>query len=364
MIRERISTVQLLMLVVLSRLSLTLIYYGTPPVLKQDVWWQSFPAALLGIGFVWLLDRLWRRFPDHTLPQIAEKALGKVAGKVFGLAYLLFWFQMFSLDLRLTGEFFVFAFLPQTPLVVIIAVIASLAVWAAKAGVEVIGRAAQVVFPFLIGSILLVVVLLGKDINLGQLWPPRILVTGPVPHLKDMVSVTARTLEFAWIGLLVPSLNQRNRIVRAVVGAQLVLGIMWTIMGIAVYGTLGQEIEAHFFPFYAAARLVSVADFLERIDAIFLAMWVLGMFLRGGMMLWSLSTSMATWLGVKDYRPLAAPLTGLAVAYAIAQVESFSELRDYLQPEVQTPFSLLFLLLLPMFVLGVAVLRRKFPAQG
>jgi spore germination protein KB len=355
---ERISLTQVMMLMVISRLSLTLVYFGTPPGIRQDVWWQSFFAALTGLLFLWVFDRIWRRFPTQTLFQVAEAVLGRSLGRLVSFLYLLFFLVNLSLNLRLVGEFFLYAFLPRTPIIVIIGIVTALAAWASHEGIEVIGRAGQVVFPLLIGSILLIVGLLAKDIKLHLLLPPVILYTGPLPHLQDMISVAARTVEFAWLGLLVPSVGDPRRLFGAAVRAQIWQGAVWVVMSIAIIGVLGRAIEEHYFPFFAAARMVHVADFLERIDSVFLAVWLFGMYLRLAVLLWSTALSTAQCLGLQSYRPLVLPIAGIAVSYSIAQARTFSELRGYLAPEIFTPFGLLFVFVFPVLLLGVAVVRR------
>jgi spore germination protein KB len=129
-------------------------------------------------------------------------------------------------------------------------------------------------------------------------------------------------------------------------------------MGIVIIGVLGREIEAHYFPFFAAARVVHIADFLERIDSVFLAVWLFGMFLRVAMLLWSAAVGGAQLFGLRDYRPLVVPLAGIAVSYSLALAENFSELRGYFAPEIFTPFGLFFVWTLPVMVLVVCKVRR------
>lgn len=354
---EKISARQLMMLAVVSRLSLTLIYFGSPPVVKHDVWWQAFLASLLAVFVTWLLDHLWRRFPEQTLVEVIHAVFGSVLGRLITFLYLFFWLLLLGLNLRLTGEFFLYAFLPRTPIVVVLAVVAVLAAWAAKAGIEVIARASQAVFLVLITSILLIVLLLVKDIKFANLLPIRLLLTGPIPHLKDMVSVTARTVEFTWVAMLVPFTTPRGGLFRAMATAQITQGVIWVIMNIAIYGVLGQEISRHYFPFFAAARMINIADFLERIDAVILAVWEFGMFLRAAALLWALSLGTAQWLGLRLYRPLVVPLGAIGVTIAVAQAGTFSEIQEYLSSETLTPFMLTFVLGFPMLTWAVAAVR-------
>lgn len=359
MVREQISPVQVMVLMVVSRLSLTLVYFGAAPGVDQDVWWQSALAALTSLIPAFLLSRIWLRFPAQSILMVAESVLGPWLGRAVNLLYLLFFALLLSINLRLVGEFFIFAFLPRTPLLVVGGVLALLAIWAARAGIEVIGRAAQVVFPLLVGTVFLIVLLLAQNLNLEMLLPLRIRVTGPLPHLQDMVNVSARTIEIVWLGLVAPSVSEPQGLWRAVVKAHLWLGAVWVTMNIAIIGTLGRSIEQFLFPFFDSVKMIHVADFVERVDSLFLAIWLFGMFLRVSAMLWSLSVGTAQWIRVTDYRPLAVPLGGIALFYSILLAGSLPEVQATLAPEVFTPIGLLFSTLLPLLLLLLAHVRRQ-----
>lgn len=345
---------------VISRLTLTVVLFSAPVDVKQDVWWQSVPAALFPLPFVWVADRwLWRRFPGQTLPQICEALLGRWAGRAFALLWAAFLLLNFSLTLRLTGEFFAFAFLPTTPQLVIICVIAFLSVWSAKAGLEVMGRAGQVVFPVLTGSIALIFLLLLKDIETRYLLPLEIVKTGPVPHLRDMLNVSARTSEFLWLALAYPAITDKQRVFRGAVFAQVTIAVLWVLVGVVIFGILGREVERYYFPFFSAARTVSIADFLERVDALFPAFWMFGMFLRGGMLLWGAAVTAAQAFGLRQFRPLVFGLAGIGVTYAVVQAETIVELQGYVAPEILTPFMLTFVWLVPLLLVPLAAVKRR-----
>lgn len=355
---EKITPLQVMMLMIVSRLSLTLVYFGMPPGVDQDVWWQSFPAALTSLVPVFILSRIWRRFPEQSLFAVSEQVLGKWLGGLINLLYLLFFALLLSLNIRMVGDFFISAFLPRTPIMIVTGVLILLAVWATRAGIEVIGRAAQVVFPLLVGSILLIILLWGREMKLEYLLPLKLRLTGPLPHLQDMINVSARMVEVVWLGLLAPSVNQPEGLMRAVVKAHLWLGAVWVLMNITIIGVLGRTIDPYFFPFYDVVREIQVADFLERIDSLFLAVWLFGMFLRVSALLWSLSVGAAQWVRARDYRPLVLPLGGIALTYSILLAATFNDVQGALKPEVFTPFGLLFSTLFPLLLLLLAAFRR------
>ncbi|HLN63102.1 MAG TPA: endospore germination permease [Symbiobacteriaceae bacterium] len=357
--QERISTAQLVVIMVLSRMTVTLTYFPTAgnAAVARDAWLAALGGALLSIPFAWTLNQLLQRFPDRTLPAIFETVLGRVAGKALTLLYVLVLLSGTSLNLRLAGEFFLFAFLPRTPMIVVVGVVALLAAWSARSGLEVTGRAAQVVFPLLVATVCLIFLLLVKDIRWSKLLPVG--GSGAGPLLREMLAVVSRHVEYVWLGFLVPHLERPRRCFRATVWAHLLQGLIFVLMAIPVTGLVGPLQGLLFFPYFSAARLVSAADFLERIDALVLATWLLGIFLRNGLYIWTASLGTASLLGLSEYRPLVLPLTALAVTYALAQADSLNELRQYLRMEVLGLPSLFLIWVIPMFVLAVAALRGQ-----
>lgn len=354
---EQVSLRQVVLLVVVSRLSQTLIFFGANPLVRQDIWWQGPLSALGAVGFVWLLQWLWLRFPGVSLTQVASLVLGKAAGRCLALTYAGVLVLTLSVTLRLTGEVFAFAFLPRTPMILVVAVVAFLAAWGAAEGLEVVAQSTEIVFPILVGSILLIVALLVKDLHTELLWPPYLLHTGPFPHLADVVSTASRTLELVVVGQMLPQVKERHGLFRAMFRAHIWLLVIWCCIGIAIVGILGPDYDSLSFPFFTVVRTVSIADFLERVEGLLLGVWLLGMFLRSALFLWSAALATADGLGLADYRPLVLPLGGIAAIYAIMQAESLMELRRYLRPEVYTPFSLTFVLAVPLLLLGIAAVR-------
>jgi spore germination protein KB len=354
---ERISTGQVIAVVVVSRLSFTLIYFGANPVVRQDVWWQNVPDALLTILVAWLLNRLWQRFPDKTLVQVMRQVLGRAIGSAMALVLVLVLVLGASLMLRIAGEVLTIVSLPQTPTLVVMACLAAVAAWCARHGVEVLGRCAEVIFPIIAGTVFLTFLFLLPYLRFERLLPFEILTVGPLPHIKSMVGVVARTTELIWVGVVVPSVKGRERLFRAWVFAESWLALLWVIMSISIFGVLGGHIEAFPFPWIMAIRAVEVLEFMERIDGLVLAVWVLGMFVRIAVLLWTASASLSQALGVRNYRVVVLPLTLLAITYAEGQAESLSQLLHMTRPEVLTPYLLTFVLLIPMGLLLLAALR-------
>lgn len=365
MTSQSVSSQQLLMLLVVSRVTFTLGYFPAManPDLKQDAWLACLLGAAAGIPFAYLLNLLWSRFPRQTFAEVVELTLGTALARVVVGCYAVVLLMLFALDLRLAVELIIYALLERTPPVVLIVTVAVLATWAAKAGITVIARASQVIFPLLLGSIALVFLLLLKDIRFGAFLPVFI-QSGPVAHLKETIQIVGRNLEFIAVGLVIPSVTDRHNLMRTMVLTFVWMGFIWALMAISITGLLGPFQDLLYFPFYSVTRSILVADVLERIDFVIVGIWSFGMYLRGGLTLWACSQYTARLFGIRDRQPLVIALAGLGVTLSLITGKSLNEVRFYLRGESFVPFMLTCILLIPMLVLGVALLRGVSGSAG
>lgn len=344
-------------LFVVSRISLTLIYHGSDPVVKQDVWWEVVADTFLMALAIWGLSFLWRRFPGQNLVQVMEILLGPVLGKAMALLYVLFAMLMFSSSMRLAGDVFVITSLPRTPLVLVVGGLAALAARCVRAGIEVLARCAEAILPILAGSMIVIFIVLLPHIRLGQLLPFEVLAVGPLPHLRATVGTLARTVELVSVGMLFPLCHPQEQVPRMLYRAEVLLAIGWVSMFIAIVGVLGGDFRPFPYPWLMTMRTVEAIRFIERIDALILPLWVLGIFIRVSLLLWTAAQVLTQILGLRQYQLLAFPLASIATTYAITQAASVSDLLDQLREEVLTPFMLTFVVVIPLGLLLLALLR-------
>lgn len=355
---ERISPRQLMALFVVSRISLTLIYHGADPVVKQDVWWEAMADTLLMMLVIWGLSFLWRRFPGQNLVQVMEILLGPILGKMLASLYVLFVLLMFSSSMRLAGDVFVITSLPRTPLVLVVGALAAMAARCVRAGVEVLARCAEVILPILAASLIVIFFVLLPYVRLEQLLPFEVLVVGPLPHLRAMTGTLARTLELISVGMLYSLCHPQAQVPRMLYRAEGLLAVGWGSMFIAIVGVLGGNFRPFPFPWLMTLRTVEAIRFIERIDALILAVWVLGIFIRVSLLLWTAAQGLSQILGLRQYQLLAFPLASIGTTYAITQAASLSHLLYQLREEVLTPFMLTFVVVIPLGLLLLAALRR------
>lgn len=69
-------------------------------IARQDGWMAPIIAALFGAYAVYIVYRLGMLFPGKTFMEFLPSILGKAAGKILGIAYVLYFFLLISSVIR------------------------------------------------------------------------------------------------------------------------------------------------------------------------------------------------------------------------------------------------------------------------
>lgn len=121
---------------------------------------------------------------------------------------------------------------------------------------------------------------------------------------------------------------------------------------------LGPDLRNKVYPLLVAFRYIGVGTFLENLESLLLAMWVIGNFLQVGVFLYAASLSLAQCFELSDYRPIVFPLALLSLAIGIWDVPNFPVFGEMVRMAV--PFHILTTnLVIPLILLAVASLRKR-----
>ncbi|HBT47422.1 MAG TPA: hypothetical protein DEA73_06040 [Peptococcaceae bacterium] len=323
---------------------------------QQDAWMSVVLAIVFTLPLALLLGWLLYRFPGRTLFQVAETVLGKILGKAMTLFYVLAFVQWNAIVLREFGEFLVAAVMPETPLIVFTVTLMVLAVYAARNGLEVIARSAQFILPLMVSFFLIVLVLATPKMSLRNLFP--LLEGGLGPLLLGAFITLGSTGEIIVISVVGAFLQQPEGVKRSLILGLagilffLVLGVMG---GVLVFGAC--EAGRLTFPAFSLARVISIGNFLERIEVLFMAIWVGGIFIKVTLNLYIAALGLATAADLREYRPLCAPLAALVVVLSVWLFDNLTGVLFYLE-QVLPVWALLWQWTVPAALALTAVIRK------
>lgn len=318
-------------------------------------------STIPGLLVAEICIRLERRFPGQTLIQYSETILGKFFGKVIGFLFLFFLVYINAVIIREFATFVVGAFMPETPLIVVTGAFMILAASMVRNGIEVICRMNEFTIMLFFLAFITIVFLVAPEMNFDNLLP--VFEKGIKPVILGGLPPSVWRGEVVVIAILLPFLNSPQKARKASFGAVITVGVLLAVVSIATVAVLG-EITAHeTFPVLALTEYISLAEFLERIEAVIMVIWVSGVMIKVGVFYYVAVLSTAQWFNLKDYKQVALPIGVILTVWSIIVFESGIEMVGFLATTT-IPWGLFHELLIPLFLLVAAVITRKKGVKG
>ncbi len=351
---ERISGRQLLAIVFIlhSTVILSILPSITTADVYQDAWISSLIALVVVLAIAFLITGLAVRFPREDLVQLSIRLLGPWAGRAVSLAYLWILLQIAAQEARFYGDVLINSFLTITPISFIIIVMVLASSIAAICGLEVIARVADL---FFITILILVVSTLitglpKADFTLIQ----PVLARGWGPVLRGALVPSAMAVHLVVVLFLTPTLVRPQKVRKWTYGAVVIAFISMTLFSIVTVAQLGPyETARSLFPVIRMVRSVRISSFLDRVEAITVFAWGLGLYVSLSTYITIGSRGLARIFNLADYRPLVPPMGVIWVALSINLAKDIYHLRELLQYRYIGPTVMLFLLV-PLLVLWLA----------
>lgn len=356
--KGKISALQMSLLVYVNIVSTAVLIVPGITYLyaKQDMWLSPIWGSLSGFLVVFIVYRLNKLYPKETLIQYSQHILGRIPGKVVGFIYLFMLFHSCGQLLREYGDFIVGAFFKQTPLLVVMGCLALATTCAVRAGLEVLARLSDVLVPIFIFLWLLIVLLLIPELEVKNMLP--ILEDGFMPSIRGALAPFTWNMMFFFMSYLLPFLTDREQGMKwgmISVIASMVSLVMTNLTTILLFGRITGSFT---YPVMSASRYISYADFFENLDAVVMAIWIGGTFIKLGLYNYALVLGSAQWLNLSDYKPLTLPFGLLITIFGIWIAPNLTEVSH--QILVVNPFGLVILyILIPGSLLLIALLQNR-----
>ena len=349
--RGKVSASQLALLFITSRAISQAVTMPTVSQAQHDAWIAELLAPFGACGMLALVLALAARFPGEGLIEYTGKLFGPVFGKVLGLMYLGLFLHVAAYEARQFGDIMT-GIIPETPLMVFAGSTIFVAAVVARGGVEALGRFGEMAFPICLGSAFLVFLLSAPRIDLVNLLP--MMEKGMAPVLRGASLALVQYVELLPLAVLFPFVNRRNEVAKYMTGYIFFNGFAIAALAVAAFGTYGSLVNDLRFPGYYVAHSVNLANFVQRLEGLALAIWLLGFIVRISTFLYVSCLGLAQLLGTPGYKPFVFPVALMVAVFSIAVGENIFELTEFFRPEVVLPYALVFEVGLPLVTLAVA----------
>jgi len=359
--KERISSLQLFFVIVCFQIGNTFMY-NIGSGAKQDAWVVFLLSMLGGLFLMYVYIKLCGYYPGDSLIELIPKIIGKFLSYPIILAYIIYFTYLAAKACRDFGELISATILDETPMEVVIGSFMLLMIYCLRGGVEVFGRMGEVVFPVYIIAITVVWILLSTvdQFTLENLTP--VLGNGIKPVLNE-VFPTVLTFPFGEsiiITMFVPFLVKGTNLKKVGFAAIMMTTFLLIMNIIMVISVLGPEIyRDQFFPLLSATRMISIADFLERFDALIILMMVAGVFFKVGGWTYGAASGIAQVLKLKHNRSVLLGLGSVIAPLSLIISSNQIEYNEIGLEIVPVYFHIPLQIIIPLLLLIIAMIRNK-----
>ncbi|MGE5551248.1 MAG: GerAB/ArcD/ProY family transporter [Bacteroidota bacterium] len=358
MIREgRIGTFETVMVLLFPTLGKIYLSYAAD-LIKENLsaaWLVVLLGCLAAAAMFIPLAALLRRFPGEDLVGIAGHSLGPFLGGLAAGFVVLFIFFGTVVTLRQIGETVVGTALPQAPLLLMTATFAAIMALTGRWGLEAAARVASLAVPYLLigGSALLLMQLPNMKADyLAPFWGP-----GAGKLALNGLLRSSVLSELVLLAFIAPAVARKK-----IVPSGVYLIILATII-LAGTMLIGQMIfppsvaAENTFPFYEIARSIYFGRFYQRVEFLFLLVWIVMTMFSLTVRFYFFVTAFAKIFKLPYYQPLV-PLAALLTLGAALIFPDYTA-TVYWDNLIRGRWAWVPAFAAPAFIYCIAVLRGK-----
>ncbi|MFL6562592.1 MAG: GerAB/ArcD/ProY family transporter, partial [Bacillus sp. (in: firmicutes)] len=325
--KAKISATQLFVLVVLFEMG-SAILVGIASDAKQDAWIAILLGLTGGIMIFFIYYKLFLYYPDLPLTGYIQEIIGKWLGRLIGLLYIVYFIYLAARVLRDFGELLTTTIYNSTPLFVINSLMIITIIYGIHKGFEVLARVGELFFIIIYMTAILGMLLITFSglIHLSNLKP--ILENGLTPVIKTFLrqTITFPFGEMVVFTMLLPFLNDKKKAKYVCVGGMLIAGINITITAVVNISVLGVDIfQRSTFPLLNTIGRIQIADFIERLDVLFMLYLIVGGFFKIAIFYYAAVAGAADIFQFKNQRELSYPIGMIVLFTSITVASNFGE---------------------------------------
>ncbi|SFL92164.1 spore germination protein KB [Gracilibacillus orientalis] len=357
---EKLDGKQFTVLVIMNTLGASIIFipsiatnYG-----KENGWITLIFSTILGVFIILLYNQIIKKLNGKEFFSTIDILFGKWLGAIIIMLLTCYIFINTFANLWAISDFISLQILMGTPFEVISLIIALTVLIAIRYGIEVIGRTAQLFFPFTMLCALLLTLLVIKDADFSNITPifqlnKSATIVGTLP----IVSVTF--LELVILLAITDNVNNIQSARKGFLVGGFTSGLILLVITLACITVLGVQGTANYaYPIYALGQRISIFDFVERVEIIVAFIWFFTIFIKLCVSFYVFTNGISHLLKLKNYKTLSVPLALFIFLASILSVPntfaSFAFINGaYIVLSVTAG------LILPLIILGVLLIKKR-----
>lgn len=273
---QKYEAICLILIIMVNKLILNVPYYiinlvGTGAIVNLIY------IGLIGLVFVLLLNKLFQKFPNEDIIDISEFLGGKFFKAIMSIIFITFFFFVSYITLSDFANMVKTIYFNNSPLIFILLFFIIGIIIANLVGFKAIVRTICLVVPFTLASILLSTFAVYNEFSIDKFVPifGYDYKTTFLNGILNIFSIYVITYYYFLMPLLKDSFHFKKVTIISYI-------VSWILLFLAVISILSIfPITNNIEPLnslYLLARKVKLGDFLQRLDALFILLWLISIF--------------------------------------------------------------------------------------
>ena len=322
----------------------------------SSAWINVIIISIVAILFCLLISKLFKPFPAHDIVDISEYLGKKILKTIVGILYILFFIFISSVILRYLTNSLKLIYFEKSPLTFLLILFLIPVVFAVRLGIKPISRVNLIFIPIVLISMLIILFSTSKDFVPQRIFP--ILGFGAnetfLIGLNNIFTFSA----FAYLYFLIPLLKNPDDFKKVALSSIIIS---------AIYIFLSIICLIMMFPFiaftdemlsiYLLTRLIEFGKFFQRVDAIFILIWILSAFSFLSITIEFANRILKKLLNLKTHKEMAYSICAIIFSLALA-FANFSTIK-FIQNELLRYFVIALVFIISLIILVLANLKLK-----
>lgn len=270
---------------------------------NQAAWMEPIISGLGTLLLFYLVEWIMRNyFNDLDIVEICKELFGKLAAAVLGVLFACYFLCSTASVMREFTENVVSTVLPSTPILLVAGVFMLAVAYIAYAGLEGIARTAYVFLP------ILVIGIVGLCLATMNWWEPAFLLpfwgNGVSQIFVGSFQYSSIFTNVLLLTIIYPHAHDATKMKTIGLYSILVSTALLVVLMLSYNMVFSPQETSHSsFALYQLARLIYMGPFFQRVESVFIFLWVTAATVRMAVTLWGAAYLVSKAFGWPTYRP-------------------------------------------------------------
>ena len=322
----------------------------------SSAWINVILISILSIIFCLLIIKLFKPFPTCDIVDISEYLGKNILKNIIATLYILFFIFISAVILRYLTNSLKLIYFEKSPIVFLLILFLIPVVFALRLGIKPISRVNLIFIPMVLISMIIILFSTSNYFIPQRIFPILGFGTNEtfLIGLNNIFTFSA----FAYLYFLIPLLKNPNdfkkvAIISIVISAiYIFLSVICLIMMFPFIAFTDEMLSI-----YLLTRLIEFGKFFQRVDAIFVLIWILSAFSFLSITLEFTNRIIKKLLNLKTHKELSYSICAIIFSLALA-LANISNIR-FMQYDILRYFVIVLVFILSLIILLLANLKHK-----